>query len=52
MRPAIEINKTKNKTTVFFTVVLFFLGYKYWGRFTRGGEKKILFLYKKRLGGT
>ena len=27
MRPAIEINKTKNKTTVFFTVVLFLVSY-------------------------
>ena len=29
MRPAIEINKTKNKTPVFFTVVLFFVSYPY-----------------------
>ena len=29
MRPAIEINKTKNKTTVFFTVVLVFVSYTF-----------------------
>ena len=29
MRPAIEIKNTKKNTTVFFTVVLFFVSYPY-----------------------
>ena len=44
MRPAIEINKTKNKTTVFFTVVLFLVYYKYSDVFTRWWEKKNCFV--------